>query len=87
MIVTDHNHRETDNEGTTVLKDKLFVWVWEEGDKLHKMENELRKVHLRMWEEKVRKAIENKEDGWMVRDGGLVTWYERVYVTYHGLDE
>jgi len=78
----DHNHRETDNEGTTLLKDKLFIRIWEEGDKLHKMENELRKVHPRMWEEKVRKAIENKEDGWMVREGGLVTWHERVYIQW-----
>jgi len=45
------------------------------------MENELRKIHLRMWEEKVRKAIENKEDGWVVRDGGLVMWHERVYIS------
>ena len=76
----DHNRGETDNEGTTLLKDKLFIRIWEEGDELHKMENELRKVHLRMWEEKVRKAIENKEDGWMVREGGLVMWHERVYI-------
>ena len=44
------------------------------------MENELRKIHPRMWEEKVRRAVENKEDGWMVREGGLVTWHERVYI-------
>ncbi len=62
----DHNHREMDNEGTMILKDKLFVRVWEEGDDLHKMENELRKIHPRMWEEKVRKVIENKEDRWMI---------------------
>jgi len=55
-----------DNEGTMILKDKLFVRVWEEGDDLHKMENELRKIHPRMWEEKVRKVIENKEDRWMI---------------------
>jgi len=76
----DHSRGETDNERTTLLKDKLFVRIWEEGDELHKMENELRKVHPRMWEEKVKKAIENKEDGWIVREGGLVTWHERVYI-------
>ncbi len=37
----DHSRGETDNEGTTLLKDKLFVRIWEEGDDLHKMENEL----------------------------------------------
>ena len=37
----DHSRGETDNEGTTLLKEKLFVRVWEEGDDLHKMEEEL----------------------------------------------
>jgi len=76
----DHDKGETDNEGTTLLKEECFIRVWEEGDDLHKMENELRKINPRQWEEKIRKAVENKEDGWQVRDGGLVTWHERVYI-------
>jgi hypothetical protein len=76
----DFDKGETDNEGTIVLKEERFIRTMEEKTDLGKIEKQIKKINKRQWEDRVTKAIDEKEEGWKIEEGGLVTWKERVYV-------
>ncbi len=53
--------------------------MFDDESGLNEIENEIKKVNKRQWEERVKEAIEKEEDGWKITNR-MVMWQERVYV-------
>jgi hypothetical protein len=74
-----HDKGENDNEGVILLKDDLFVQIYDDDRALDEILEKIKKTNKRQWEDIVKKNIENKEPDWKIKDG-LITWKEQVYV-------
>ena len=63
----------------TLLKEDLFVQIYDDDRALSKILEKVKKINKRQWEDIIKEKIKEKKDGWKIVDR-LVTWKERVYI-------
>ena len=57
----------------TLLKEDLFVQIYNDDRALSKILGKVKKINKRQWEDMIKEKIKEKKDGWKVVDG-LVRW-------------
>jgi hypothetical protein len=72
---------ESDNENEILLKSE-FICSLDLQSKSIEFETLIRR-HSRNREERVERALRNKEEGWKELESGLITFRERIYVPIH----